>query len=53
MDLGAIQLQYLAWLGAQMLGVAALMMAASISVGFLASRTAAKIARNLRERLFV
>lgn len=52
MDLGAIQLQYLAWLGAQMLGVAALMMAASISVGFVASRTAAKIARNLRERLF-
>lgn len=52
MDLGAIQLQYLAWLGAQMLGVAALMMAAFISVGFVASRTAAKIARNLRERLF-
>ena len=52
MDLVAIQLQYLAWLGAQMLGVAALMMAASISVGFVASRTAAKIARNLRERLF-
>lgn len=52
MDLGAIQLQYLAWLGAQMLGVAALMMAASISVGFVASRTAAKIARNFRERLF-
>ena len=42
MDLGVIQLQYLAWLGAQMLGVAALMMAASISVGFVASRTAAK-----------
>ena len=52
MDLGAIQLQYLAWLGAQMLAVAALMMAASISVGFVASRTAAKIARTLRERLF-
>ena len=52
MDLGVIQLQYLVWLGAQMLGVAALMMAASISVGFVASRTAAKIARNLRERLF-
>ena len=52
MDLGVIQLQYLAWLGAQMLGVAALMMAASISVGFVASRTAAKIARNLRERFF-
>lgn len=51
-DLGAVQLQYLAFLGAQMLGVAALMMAASISVGFVASRAAAKIARNLRSRLF-
>lgn len=52
LDLSAIQLQYLAVLGAQMLGVAALMMAASIAVGFFASRTAAKIARNLRDHLF-
>lgn len=52
LDLGAIQLQYLGILGAQMLGVSALMMAASIAVGFVASRTAAKIARTLRERLF-
>lgn len=52
LDLGAIQLQYLGILGAQMLGVSALMMAASIAVGFVASRTAAKIARALRERLF-
>ena len=51
-DLNAIQMNYLVWLGAQMLGVAALMMAASIAVGFVASRTAAKIARNLRKRLF-
>ena len=35
-----------------MLGVAALMMIASIAVGFIASRTAAKTARGLRERLF-
>ena len=39
-------------LGVQMLGVAALMMIASIAVGFIASRTAAKTARGLRERLF-
>ena len=52
LDLGAIQLHYLGVLGAQMLGVAALMMAASIAVGFFASRTAAKIARNLRDHLF-
>lgn len=51
-DLGAVQMRYLIWLGAQMLGVAALMMLASIAVGLVASRTAAKIARNLRERLF-
>ena len=52
LDMGAIQMNYLAWLGAQMLGVAALMMIASIAVGFVASRTAAKTARGLRERLF-
>ena len=52
LDLDAIQMQYLLTLGAQMLGIAALMMVASILVGFVASRTAAKIARGLRERLF-
>lgn len=52
LDVNAIQLNYLAWLGAQMLGIAALMMVASVAVGFVASRTAAKIARILRERLF-
>ena len=52
LDMGAMQMNYLVCLGAQMLGVAALMMIASIAVGFLASRTAAKTARGLRERLF-
>lgn len=51
-DMGAMQMNYLIWLGARMLGVAALMMIASIAVGFIASRTAAKTARGLRERLF-
>ena len=45
-------MNYLVWLGARMLGVAALMMVASIAVGFIASRTAAQTARGLRERLF-
>ena len=51
-DMGAMQMSYLVRLGVQMLGVAALMMIASIAVGFIASRTAAKTARGLRERLF-
>ena len=51
-DMGAMQMNYLVWLGTRMLGVAALMMVASIAVGFIASRTAAKTARGLRERLF-
>ena len=51
-DMGAMQMSYLIWLGARMLGIAALMMVASIAVGFIASRTAAKTARGLRERLF-
>lgn len=51
-DMGAMQMSYLVRLGVQMLEVAALMMIASIAVGFIASRTAAKTARGLRERLF-
>ncbi|MDO4443289.1 MAG: ABC transporter permease, partial [Slackia sp.] len=51
-DMGALQMRYLVGVGLRMLGVAALMTAAAIAVGYLASRTAAKIARGLRERLF-
>lgn len=51
-DMGSLQMSYLFSIGAKMLGVAAVMMLASIAVGFLASRTAAKVARGLRERLF-
>ncbi|MEF2651324.1 ABC transporter ATP-binding protein [Slackia piriformis] len=50
--MGSLQMSYLFSIGAKMLGVAAVMMLASIAVGFLASRTAAKVARGLRERLF-
>ncbi len=52
LDLGAIQMGSLARIGVQMLGVAALMAIVSVAVGYLASRTAAKVARGLRERLF-
>ncbi len=52
LDLGAIQMNCLLRIGVQMLGVAALMAIVSVAVGFLASRTAAKVARGLRERLF-
>ena len=49
-DLDAMQMDYLAATGAKMLGLAALGMAIAVMVGFLASRTAAKVGRNLRER---
>ncbi len=51
-DLDAMQMDYLAATGAKMLGLAALGMAIAVMVGFLASRTAAKVGRSLRERLF-
>ncbi len=52
LDTGSIQMTYLLRVGAQMLGVTALMAAAAATVGFIASRTAAKISRSLREQLF-
>lgn len=51
-DVGALQLAYLAKVGATMAGLAALGGLASIGVGYLAARTAAKVGRGLRERLF-
>ena len=51
-DLDAMQMDYLVATGAKMLGLAALGMAIAVMVGFLASRTAAKVGRSLRERLF-
>lgn len=52
MDMGAIQLGYLVIIGLKMLGVTALMVATSVLVGLIASRTAARIAATLREKLF-
>ena len=51
-DLDAMQMDYLVATGAKMLGLAALGMVIAVMVGFLASRTAAKVGRSLRERLF-
>ena len=51
-DLDAMQMDYLAATGAKMLGLSALGMVIAVMVGFLASRTAAKVGRSLRERLF-
>lgn len=51
-DLDAMQMDYLAATGAKMLGLAALGMVIAVMVGFLASHTAAKVGRSLRERLF-
>ena len=47
-----MQMDYLVATGAKMLGLAALGMVIAVIVGFLASRTAAKVGRSLRERLF-
>ena len=51
-DLDAMQMDYLVATGAKMLGLAAAGMVIAVIVGFLASRTAAKVGRSLRERLF-
>ena len=52
MDMDGIQLRYLAVTGAKMAGLAFLGMAASILVGFLASRVGAAAGRDLRGRVF-
>ena len=51
-DLNAMQMNYLLTTGGKMLGLAALGMAIAVIVGFIASRTAAKIGASLRSRLF-
>ena len=51
-DTDAMQMDYLVATGLKMLALAALGMVVAIVIGFLASRTAAKVGRSLRERLF-
>lgn len=51
-DLADIQMNYLVSTGGLMLGFAALGMAIAIIIGYIASRTGAHIARDLRSKLF-
>lgn len=51
-DLDAMQMDYLLATGGKMLALAALGMLVAVIVGFIASRTAAKVGRSLREGLF-
>ena len=51
-DLNAMQMNYLLTTGGKMLSLAALGMVIAVIVGFIASRTAAKIGASLRSRLF-
>ena len=51
-DMDAMQMDYLFFTGAKMLMLSALGMVVAIAIGFLASRTASKVGRSLRGRLF-
>ncbi len=51
-DMGAMQLTYLLITGLKMMGFVALGALVSVLVGLVASRTGAKVGRELRERLF-
>ncbi len=51
-DMGALQTNYLLRSGVKMLGLAFLIMAASITVTFLSCHVAAGLSRDLRERVF-
>lgn len=51
-NLSDLQMKYLIRIGLTMLGLAALGMAAAVCVGFIASRTAAKVGATLRSKLF-
>lgn len=49
---GQVQMHYLLFKGAQMLGLTLLLAACAVAVGFLASRTSAGIGRDLRQSVF-
>lgn len=51
-NLSDLQMSYLIRIGLMMLGLAALGMAVAVLVGFIASRTAAKVGATLRSKLF-
>lgn len=47
-----MQITYILTIGAKMIGIALISMAAAVAVGYIGARVAAKIARNLRGQLF-
>lgn len=51
-DLDTLQLHYIFVSGAKMLGLALISMLATITVGFLGARVAARLARNLRSQVY-
>ena len=51
-DVDQLQQNYLWKAGAKMLGLACLMLAAAVMIGFLASKVGAGVGRDLREKLF-
>lgn len=51
-DTDKIQLNYIFTSGAKMIGIALISMVAAVIVGFISARVAAKIARDLREKVF-
>lgn len=51
-DMSAMQMNYLLITGCKMMGFVALGMAVSVLIGFVASRTGAKIGRELRSQLY-
>jgi len=51
-DLNAMQMSFLVKVGLQMLAITAVGMVVAIVVGFIGSRTAAKVAQRLRKQLF-
>ena len=51
-DTDKMQINYIFLAGAKMIGIALISMAAAVVVGFLGSRVAAKVARNLRGEVF-
>lgn len=51
-DTDKMQINYILLTGAKMIGIALISMAAAVVVGFLGSRVAAKVARDLRGKVF-
>ncbi len=51
-DTDSLQIKYIFVVGAKMIGIALISMAAAVVVGFIGSRVAAKVSRDLRGKIF-